>query len=157
MTEQPIAIVERHILNRAHRALDHVLVRIETTAEMAGTVAGPELSSLVRNVLDAVDTTLLPHMEWEDQVCYPETDHLAGTPWATQLLRLQHERIRSYLDQLRSDELVLRDAAGHRTVIDLRAHLYALHAFLTSHLEQEEHVLLTLLVAAPAAPRVEAS
>ena len=35
----------------------------------------------------------------------PGTDRLAGTPWATQLLRLQHEQICRHLDQLRTHGL----------------------------------------------------
>ena len=92
MTEHPIAVVERHILDRAHRAVEHVLARLDVAAEMAGTMGGPELSGLVRDLLDSVDATLLPHMAWEEQVCFPETDRLAGTPWATRILYLQHEQ-----------------------------------------------------------------
>lgn len=155
MPQHQVAMVERHILDRAHRALEHILVRLETTAEVAGTLGGPELAGMVRTLLDDVDTTLRAHMAWEEQVCYPETDRLAATPWATQLLRLQHDQIRRVLDQLRADDLG-RAGPHQRAVTELRGQLYALHAILGSHLEQEERALLGLLVAEPAGPRIEA-
>ncbi|MGO9178617.1 MAG: hemerythrin domain-containing protein [Candidatus Limnocylindrales bacterium] len=64
-------------------------------------------------------------------------------------MRHQHEQIRRHLEQLRADGLD-RVEPHQRAVLELRAHLYVLRALLTSHLEQEEHVLLTLLVAEPA-------
>jgi iron-sulfur cluster repair protein YtfE (RIC family) len=152
MTEHQVAALERHILGRAHRALERVLVRIETTAEVAGTLESTGLSGGVRGLLDELAATLTTHMEWEETVCYPESDRLAATPWATRLLRLQHAQIRTALDQLAADGMALQAGVGHRQVADLRAHLYALHATLSSHLEQEERALLTLLVAEPAAP-----
>ena len=96
MTDHQTALVERHILDRAHRALERVVIRLETTAEVAGMLGATELAAMVQCLLDDLETALLPHMEWEEQVCFPETDRLAGTPWATQLLRLQHEQIRSH-------------------------------------------------------------
>ncbi len=108
-----------------------------------------ELAGTMQSLLNDLETVLLPHMQWEEQVCFPETDRLAGTPWATRLLRHQHEQIRRHLEHLRADGR--RQVEPHqRAVFELRAHLYALHALLTSHLEQEEHALLTLLVAEPA-------
>jgi len=153
MTEHQVAMVERHVLDRAHRALERVLVRVETTAEMAGTIGGPQLAALVGDLLDAVDATLLGHMEWEEQVCYPETDRIAATPAATLPLRVQHEQIRRCLATIRADGADLVDDPGHRAVAALRGDLYALHAILGSHLQQEEHALLTLLSTPPVAPR----
>ena len=148
MTQHQTAMLERHILDRAHRALDRLLAHIETTAEVAGTLEASALSGVVQSLLDDIDKTLLPHMEWEEQVCFPDTDRLAGTPWATRLLRLQHEQIRQHLEQLRVAGLGQIEP-HQRAILELRAHLYELHGLLNCHLEQEEHALLTLLVAAP--------
>jgi iron-sulfur cluster repair protein YtfE (RIC family) len=154
MAQHPVAMVERHILDRAHRTLERVLARLESTAEVAGTLGAPELAGMVRTLLDDVDATLRDHMAWEEQVCYPETDRLAATSWATQLLRLQHDQIRRLLDGLRAVDLG-RNEPRQRAVSDLRAQLYALHAVLGSHLEQEERALLGLLTSEPAGPRAE--
>ena len=144
MTQHQMALAERHTLHRAHRELEHLLARLETTAEVAGMLDASALAASVASLLADLEAMLLPHIEWEEQVCFPETDRLAGTPWATQLLRHQHEQIRRRLGQLRVDGLD-RVEPHQRAVLELRAHLYVLRALLTSHLEQEEHVLLTLL------------
>lgn len=151
MTAHGVAQVERHILGRAHRALEGVLVRIETTAGLAGQVSGPELTALVLNLLDALERTLPTHMEWEESVCFEETDRLAGTAWATRILRAQHEQIRRRVQRLGDDARRLGAEGSPRTAITIRGQLYELHAVLASHLEQEEHVLLGLLVAVPGA------
>ncbi len=151
MTDHQVATIERHILSRAHRALERVLVRVETTAEVAGTLEASGLSGVVEGVLDELHATLTTHMEWEESFCFPETDRLAATPWATRLLRLQHAQIRRALDRLAADGVALQAAPGHREVAELRAHLYAFHAIVSSHLEQEERAVLTLLVSEPGA------
>ncbi len=152
MTEHHVAMVERHILDRAHRSLERALTRIETTAEVAGTLETSSLASVARSLLDELTKTLRTHMEWEEQVCFPETDRLAATTWATRFLRVQHEQIRGNIAVLEADCAVLQSDPARRHVADLRAHLYALHAVLSSHLEQEERALLTLLIGEPSAP-----
>jgi iron-sulfur cluster repair protein YtfE (RIC family) len=146
MTEHHVAMVERHILDRAHRSLERALTRIETTAEVAGTLDASGLAGVVASLLDELTKILQTHMEWEEQVCFPETDRLAATSWATRFLRVQHEQIRGSITILEADCAVLRSDPARRHVADLRAHLYALHAVLSSHLEQEERALLTLLI-----------
>ena len=148
MPQHRVSTVERHLLSRAHHELDRVLARVEGTAQVVGTLDTSVLSGLVSSLLNDLDTALLPHMEWEEHVCFPEADGLAATPWATRLLRLQHDEIRGHLERLRTanlDQVELH----HPRVTELWAHLYALHALVTSHLEQEEHALLTLLVPQP--------
>ncbi len=145
-----VSTVERHVLSRAHHELDRVLARVEGTAEVVGTLDTSVLAGLVSSLLNDLDTALLPHMEWEEKVCFPEADVLAATPWATRLLRLQHDEIRGRLEQLRAANLDQIEP-HHPRVTELRAHLYALHALVTSHLEQEEHAVLTLLVPQPSA------
>jgi hypothetical protein len=62
MTRYQTAMLERHILDRAHRALDRLLAHIETTAEVAGTLEASALSGVVQSLLDDIDKTLLPHI-----------------------------------------------------------------------------------------------
>ena len=146
MIEHQLGAVERHIIGRAHRQLDLLLGRIESAAGLVGVLGGAELGHALAQLLDDLDHVLLPHIEWEEQLCFPETDELAGTPWATRLLRLQHEQISACLEGLRADVLVLQHGVGLHTLPRVRAHLHGLHALLTSHLEQEERALLALLL-----------
>ncbi len=137
--------VERRILGQEHREIEHIVGRIETTAEMAGNLAARDLASALRSLLDAIEKTLLPHIDWEDNFCYPQMDRLAGTPWATRLLRLQHQQVRQAVERLEADWLALRREPTHRQLVDLRARLYGLHALMSSHFEQEERVVLPFL------------
>jgi len=139
------AAIERRIVGHEHREIEHVIARIEGTAEMAGNLAARDLSTALRGLLDSLEKTLLPHCEWEDNWCYPEIDRIAGTPWATKLLRFEHHQIRTMTDRLEADWLGLRREPTHRQLMDLRARLYALHAVVSSHVEQEERFLLPLL------------
>lgn len=137
--------VERRILSHEHREIEHVVGRIEATAEMAGNLAARDLATALRSLLDAVEKTMLPHLDWEDNFCFPEMDRLAQTTWATRLLRLQHQQIRQGVDRLEADWLALRREPTHRQLVDLRARLYGVHALMSSHFEQEERVILPFL------------
>jgi hemerythrin-like domain-containing protein len=137
--------VERRILSHEHREIEHVVGRIEATAEMAGNLAARDLASALRSLLDTIEKTLLPHLDWEDNFCFPEMDRLAATPWATRLLRLQHQQIRQSVERLEADWLALRREPTHRQLVDLRARLYGLHALMSAHFEQEERVILPFL------------
>jgi hemerythrin-like domain-containing protein len=139
--------IERRILEHEHRDLEHVVGRIEATAEMAGNLAARDLASALRSLLDSIEKILLPHLDWEDHFCFPEMDRLAETTWVTRLLRLQHQQIRQAVERLEADWLALRREPSHRQLVDLRARLYGLHALMGSHLEQEERVMLPFMEA----------
>ncbi len=145
MSQRQGVAVERRILSHEHREIEHVVGRIEATAEMAGNLAARDLASALRSLLDSVEKTLLPHLDWEDNFCFPEMDRLAGTPWATRLLRLQHQQVRQSVERLEADWLALRREPTHRQLVDLRARLYGLHALMSAHFEQEERVILPFL------------
>ena len=137
--------IERRILSHEHREIEHVIPRIETTAEMAGNLAARDLAAALRSLLDAIEKTMLPHLDWEENFCFPEMDRIAATPWATCMLRMQHQRIRQCVERLEANWLALRHEPSHRQLVDLRARLYGLHALVSSHLEQEERMLVPLL------------
>jgi hemerythrin-like domain-containing protein len=139
------AAIERRIITHEHRDLEHVVARIESTAELAGNLAARDLASALRSLLDLIQKTFLPHSEWEETWYYPEVDRLAGTPWATKLLRYEHQQIRATIERIEADWLALRHEPTHRQLVDLRARLYGLHALVTSHFEQEERYLMPVL------------
>ena len=150
MTEHAVAQVERHVIDRAHRALERLLRRVDTTSEQAVSLHGAELEAIVAQLADDLEATLLPHLEWEEQVCYPAADRLAGTPWATRALRVQHEELRRCLDALRAEAHSDAATPGQDGAA-VAGRLATLHALLGSHIAQEEHALLGLLIG-PALP-----
>jgi len=136
------AAVERRILAHEHRQLEPLVERLETVAGLAGPLSAAELAGALRSLLDGLEKTLLPHMAWEEQFCYPEFERLAGTSWATRYLRIQHQQIHDRLNQLEADWLLLRGGQEHHAHVDLRRHLHETHALLCSHMEQDEQALL---------------
>ena len=149
--ERAAAAEERRIVCHEHRGLEPLMTRLEHTADLVGMLPAVELAGALRSLVDLVEKTLLPHIAWEERFCYPEIERLAGTPWATRYLHLQHAQLRRGVDRLEADWLLLRETPDRRAVLSLRGHLHEFHAQLWSHVEQEEQVLLPLLDAERAA------
>lgn len=136
------SVIERRIIQHEHRDLEPVINRIEATAELAGHLAARDLAPALRSLLDSIRKALLPVLDWEETWYFPEADGLAGTPWATKLLRYEHQQIRTSLERLEADWLALRHEPTHRQLVDLRARLYALHTLIAGHFEHEERSLM---------------
>ena len=144
MTIQTEAQPSRLFADHEHRDLVRGLNRIHDVACGIGSDAAPELAIHVLDVLQWLDTTLEPHLAWEDRWLYPEIDAHAGTPWATRAARFDHHQVRTMTDRIRSDRALLRDSIGmgHE---ELRCHLFGLEALLRAHIEREERFLMPLL------------
>jgi iron-sulfur cluster repair protein YtfE (RIC family) len=139
------AEVERRFIEHEHRELASGITRIEEVAGLSGSLAAPDLSAALRNLLDWLLKAYLPHCDWEDSWLYPELDRIAGTPWATRSMHFDHRQIRELFDRLEIDWELLRHEPSHRHLVELRARLYALHALVRSHVEREERFLVPLL------------
>jgi hypothetical protein len=146
------AEVERRFIEHEHREMATGIGRIEDVAGLAGSLAAPDLSAALRNVLDWLHRTFLPHCDWEDSWLYPELDRIATTPWATRSMRFDHRQIRELIDRLEIDWELLRHEPTHRHLGDIRARLYGLHALVRCHVEREERFLVPLLDARGAPP-----
>ena len=128
-----------------HRELAPGLNRIHDVAAAGGSLASPDLSIALLDTLDWLETILEPHASWEDRWLYPRIDALAGSSWATKLMRFEHQQIRAIARQLEADwELLHRTPSADRTV-ELRGRLFALEALLRAHIEREERFLIPLL------------
>ena len=129
-----------------HRDLARGINRIHDVACEVGQAATPELSVHLLEVLDWLDSTLAPHISWEEAWLYPEIDARIGTPWATRAARFDHRQIRAMATHLRADHDLLRGAQGGDRA-ETRCHLFSLEALVRAHLEREERVLIPLLEA----------
>ncbi len=147
------ASIERRMLIHEHRGIEHLVERLEGTAEMSGNMAAGDLVAALRGLLDAVRRTLRPHLEWEDDVCFAEVDRLTGTPWSTRILRFQHEQLRQAVERLEADWQALQEHPSRHEMVEVRAHLYELHALVSAHLEQEEAAVMPFLDVEGAQPR----
>lgn len=136
---------ERAFADHEHRDLRPGIDRIHDVAGSVGTIAAPDLSIVLLDVLDWFETVVEPHAAWEEGWLYPELDRLAGTPWATRLMRYEHHQIRHVVARLESDRDLLRHEPNHDEAVALLGDLFALEALLRSHVEREERFLLPLL------------
>lgn len=136
--------MDRRYFDRTHRDVERVVARVEGAGELAGSLGSVQLPRAVRGLLESLHETILPHMTWEEDVCFAPLDAELG-PWATHLLRIQHEQLRAIIARLEDDARVLEREPTHRQLSDVRARLYGLHAVLCFHMEQEERLLLPFL------------
>lgn len=128
-----------------HRELIRGLNRIHDVACEIGQRSRLEVSVDVLNILAWLDSTLGPHVAWEEGWLYPEIDARLGTPWATRAARFDHQQIRVMTARLRSDQHVLNSRDAGDTLAETRCHLFYLEALLRAHIEREERFLIPLL------------
>ena len=121
------------------------LNRIHDVASADGRLTSPDLVIAVLEIVDWCETVLEPHATWEDRWLYPRVDDLAGTPWATKLMRFEHTQIRELVRRVADDRDLLARGTQDGTMT-LRGHLFALEELLRAHMEREERFLIPLLV-----------
>lgn len=139
------AAAEYAFAEHEHRELAPGIHRIHDVACAVGTLAAPDLSMALLDVLDWIETVLDPHAAWEDAWLYPVIDRRVGTPWATRLMRFEHHQIREAAAKVAADGERLRHEPSRDEAVELRAHLFALEAILRAHVEREERFLIPLL------------
>jgi hemerythrin-like domain-containing protein len=140
-------LVEQRFVEQEHREITHGLGRITEVAELAGSLAAPDLSSSVRNLVRWLETTLMPHLAWEDQWLYPRLGERVGSEWPVRLMRFEHVQLRRAVCALEIDLDGLRHEPMHAGLLRLRADLYALDALIRAHLEREDSMVLPALEA----------
>lgn len=128
-----------------HRDLERGINRIHDVACEIGHRPTPELSLQVLGVLHWLDSTLDPHIAWEESWLYPEIDARTGTRWATRAARFDHQQLREMAARLRADQHLLGSRSSGEQHAETRCHLFGLEALLRAHIEREERLLIPLL------------
>jgi iron-sulfur cluster repair protein YtfE (RIC family) len=128
-----------------HRDLARGLNRIHDVACETGRRATPQLSADILGVLRWLDSTLEPHIAWEEGWLYPHIERLTGTPWATRPARYDHDQIHDMAARLRADQHRLGNGVLVDDYAEIRCHLFSLEALLRSHIEREERFLIPIL------------
>jgi hemerythrin-like domain-containing protein len=136
---------ERDFAEHEHRELRPGIDRIHDAACSVGTVATPQLSIALLDVIRWVERVLQPHVAWEEASLYPELDRRAGTPWATKLMQFEHQQIREMTARLHRDQERLNMPHDLDLVQEIRCHVFGMEAILRAHVEREERLLLPLL------------
>ena len=128
-----------------HRDLVRGINRIHEVACEIGKRSKLEVSVDLLNILAWLDSTLGPHIAWEEGWLYPEIDAHLGTPWATRAARFDHQQIRVMAARLRADHHLLASRETGDPQVETRCHLFSLEALLRAHVEREERFLIPLL------------
>jgi hemerythrin-like domain-containing protein len=136
---------EHSFIHHEHGELSSGIERLGRLAARVGKLRGVDLADEVLVVLRWLEDVLMPHAAWEDLVVYDRIDEIAGTAWATTLMRFEHAQIRRHIDLLAGDYRRVHAEQTAERLDELRARLYGLEALLRAHLEREDAVLLPLL------------
>ena len=139
------ALAEQSFAKSEHRELTPGLKRIHRLAVRVGTLDPHDLGYELLEITAWSNSLLGAHIAWEEADLYAEIDRRAGTPWATRLMRVEHQQIRALVQRLEDDREAIRRETTHDELVELRGRLFALEALLRAHLEREELYLLPLL------------
>jgi iron-sulfur cluster repair protein YtfE (RIC family) len=137
--------VIRSFVEHEHEELRPGVDRIHRAACELASLPADQVSVRVATVLHWVERTLRPHMAWEESWLYPQIDDRARTPWATRLIRYDHQQILQLAERLGSDRVHLEHGPTHEAAMTARCDLFALEALVRAHVEREERFLLPLL------------
>jgi hemerythrin-like domain-containing protein len=138
---QPVWAFAEH----EHRDLVRGINRIHDVAFEIGRRPTLELSVDVLEILDWLDRTFEPHVEWEEGWLYPEIDIRTGSSWATRAARFDHQQLRDMVARLRADQRLLSTRAAGDPQSETRCHLFGMEALLRAHIEREERFLIPLM------------
>jgi iron-sulfur cluster repair protein YtfE (RIC family) len=147
-----VAEGEGRFAAQEHRDLSIGLAHIGETIEGCTELTSDQLWARLHHALGWLERELRPHLVWEDTWLYPQLDQLAGTPWATRSAHFEHRQIEALIAALESDSARWLGHATARTNADVVAHLSAIRALITAHMEREERLLLPLLEERDSAP-----
>jgi hemerythrin-like domain-containing protein len=121
------------------------LDRLHDAARVVGNVRASDLELLLGDIIGWVDRVVVPHTVWEDVWVYDEIDRRAGTPWATRVMRAEHEQVRAFGRRLKAARQSMAERPLKPDFTELRCLIIGLEVSLRNHIELEERLLLPLL------------
>lgn len=137
--------IEGQLLDHEHRAIRGGLSNLQETIERTHTMSRTDAIDGVVRTLAWLRREVLPHAAWEEAWLYPHLDTAAGTPWATQALRFQHEQIREVAAALEREFTSAEVRWTAEKAYELAIALTRLEALLSAHLAQEQWFVGPLL------------
>ncbi|MFB9176557.1 hemerythrin domain-containing protein [Dactylosporangium sucinum] len=132
-----------------HTAIRPLVERIRAVADDLS-VTGGDLEP-VRELLDRLETDLLPHERAEEAQLLPIVARALGGPDPVGALSRTHAEIEHQIRRLRRTLPETGNQPEPEDVIDLRAGLYGLYAIMQLHNAQEEENAFSLMPPASAA------
>jgi hypothetical protein len=138
-------VIEGQLLDHEHRALRAGISNLQDTIGRAHAMSRTDAIDGVVRTLAWLRRDVLPHAAWEEAWLYPHLDTAAGTPWATQALRFQHEQIREVAAALEREFSSAEVRWTAEEAYQLTIALTRLEALLSAHLAQEQWFVGPLL------------
>jgi hypothetical protein len=138
-------IIEGQLLDHEHQALRSGIANLQEGIARAYGMSRSDAIDRVVRTLAWLRREVLPHAAWEEAWLYPHLDAAAGTPWATQALRYQHEQIREVAGALEREFSSAEVRWSAEEAFQLAIALTRLEALLSAHLAQEQWFVGPLL------------
>lgn len=127
-----------------HEELVAGIGRIHELSEELATMPVDQRAASIGRVLHWIDADLKAHMAWEEYWLFPLIDARAHSPWATRLVRVDHQQIAEQAERLHAHAAYGGNLPSKQTV-ELVADLSGLEALLRANVEREERFVLPLL------------
>jgi iron-sulfur cluster repair protein YtfE (RIC family) len=138
-------VIEGQLLDHEHQALRAGISNLQGTIARAHAMSRTDAIDGVVRTLAWVRRELLPHAAWEEAWLYPHLDTVAGTGWATQALRYEHEQIREVAAALERQFASAEQRWTAEEAYGLAIALTRLETLLSAHLAQEQWFVRPLL------------
>ncbi|WP_344615066.1 heavy metal translocating P-type ATPase, partial [Dactylosporangium salmoneum] len=145
MPSADLAVTQQ--LYAQHTAIRPLVEQIRAVADDLS-VARADLGP-VRELLDRLETDLLPHERAEEEQLLPIVARALGGPDPIAALSRTHAEIEHQIRRLRRTLPDIGSRPEPEDVIDLRAGLYGLYAIMQLHNAQEEENAFSLMPTAP--------
>lgn len=137
--------IEGQLLDQEHRQIRAGLSTLQESIGRAHAMSRSDAIDRVVRTLAWLRRDLLPHAAWEEAWLYPHLDSAAGTPWATQALRFQHEQIKEVATALEREFASAEVRWSAEEAFQLAIALTRLEALISAHLAQEQWFVGPLL------------
>lgn len=145
LTETAADVIETKFLEQEHRRIRDGIAVVQEVLGHAHTMTRPDAIDGVVRTLAWLRRDLLPHAAWEEAWLYPRLDAVARTPWATRVLRFEHEQIRDTAAALEREFLAAESRWTNEQACRLVAALTRLETLVSAHLAQEQWFVSPLL------------
>ena len=138
-------VIEVQLLEHEHQRIRDGLANLQDAIAGAHACSRVEAIDGVVRTLSWLRRELLPHAAWEEAWLYPHLDTVAGTPWATRALRLEHEQIREVAAALEQAFVAAEARWSTEQAYRLVVALTRLESLISAHLAQEQWFVRPLL------------
>ena len=137
--------VELQVLEHEHGRIRNGLAALQEVLADEHLRTRPAAIDRTARTLHWLRRDVLPHAAWEEAWLYPRLDTTAGTPWATRLLRFEHEQIRELATALENAFVVAEAHWSQDAGFRLAIAMARLETLISAHLTQEQWFVTPLL------------